>query len=160
MAQLANRKSIRLPPDAYREPGSSWLVALAAPANTRPFADSSFAGATLATMTDEVPGLGIDLRLACLMPDHAHLLATVVDGDLVSAVRALKSRFTLVYHGFGYRGTLWQRSFHDHGIRTAEAFAAAVRYVVENPVAAGLVATWEEYDLIDGSRLGESRPSP
>jgi len=160
MAELVKRKTIRLPPDAYREPGSNWLVTLNAHANTRPFADASFAGATLAMMTDVAPGLGVDVRVACLMPDHAHVLATVLHGDLVAAVGAMKSCSTLIYHGFGYRGPLWQRSFHDHGVRTAEAFAAAVRYVVENPVTAGLVTSWDAYDLIDGSWLQESRPSP
>ena len=154
MAQLAKRKSIRLPPDAYRESGSTWLVTIAARADTRPFLDASFAGATLAMLTDESPGLGINLHLACLMPDHAHLLVTVTTGDLITAVGALKSRSTLIYHGFGNRGPLWQRSFHDRGLRTDEAMASAVRYVLENPVAAGLVGAWEEYGAIAGPLAG------
>jgi len=116
MAELAKRKAIRLPPTAYREPGSSWLVTLAAHANTRPFEDPSLGGAAPAMLTDEAPSLGIDLHIACLMPDHAHLLATVLTGDLIAAVGAMKSRSTLIFHGFGCRGPLWQRSFHDHDV--------------------------------------------
>ena len=152
------RKSIRLPPDAYREPGSSWLVTITT-VERRPFFgdDPSFAGATLAMLIDEAPRRGIELHLACLMPDHAHLLASVTTGDLVAAVAALKSLATKVFYGFGGRGPLWHPSFHDQGIRGEQAFEEAARYVLNNPVVAGSATTWEEYDLIDGTLVGALR---
>ena len=148
------RKSIRLPAAAYREPGSSWLITIVT-VDRRPFFDDPcLAGAILAMLTDDASYRGIDLQLACLMPDHAHLLVSVTTGDLVSAVGALKSRTTKTFRGFGQAGPLWQRSFHDQGLRNERAFEEAVRYILNNPVLAGLAETWEEYDLIGGSWVG------
>jgi len=150
------RKNIRLPPAAYREPGSPWLVTITTFDRRRYFGhDPSMAGAVLAMVTDDAPLRGLDLHLACLMPDHVHLLVTVADSDLVDAIGALKSRSTKVFRGFGGVGPLWQRSFHDQGIRNGRAFDDAVRYVLNNPVAAGIVEQWEEYDLIDGSWVAD-----
>ena len=39
----------------------------------------------------------------------------------------------------GRSGTFWFREYHDRYIRNAEHFANAIRYIEENPVAAGLV---------------------
>lgn len=149
-----SRKSIRLPGDAYRQPGFTWLVTITTSHRRPYFADPSFAGATLALFLDDASNRGLDLHLACLMPDHVHLLASVVAGDLVSAIGALKSRSTKVFRGFGHASPLWHRSFHDQGIRGERAFDEAVRYVLDNPVVAGLTASWEEYDLIAGSWVG------
>ena len=152
--ETIHRKAIRLPNAAYRHPGSSWLVTIVTANRRHFFSDSCLAGAILAMMTDDAPSRGIDLHLACLMPDHAHLLISVTTGDLVSAIGALKSRSTKVFRGFGHPGPLWHRSFHDQGLRGDSAFEEAVRHIVNNPVVAGMVKRWEEYDLIDGSWLG------
>jgi len=104
-------------------------------------------------LTDEAPRHGLDLHLVCLMPDHAHLLTSVATGDLVTAIAALKSLSTKVFYGFGYTGQLWLRSYHDHGIRGGYAFDETVRYLLHNPVVAGLAIAWESYDLIDGTWL-------
>ena len=147
------RKRIRLPDAAYRQPGSSWLVTITTAERRSHFADSSLAGATLALLTEEAPRRGLELHLACLMPDHVHLLASVTTGDLVQAIAALKSQSTKVFYGFGGSGHLWQRSFHDQGLRSERAYEETVRYILHNPVVAGLTERWEEYDLIDGTLL-------
>ena len=88
------------------------------------------------------------------MPDHVHLLASIITGDLMTTIAALKSLSTKVFYGFGYTGQLWHRSFHDQGIRGGQAFDEAARYVLTNPVAARLAERWEDYDLIDGTWIG------
>ena len=150
------RKSIRLPRDAYREPGFTWLVTIVTADRQPRFTNLSLGGAVLALFLDDAPNRGLDLHLACLMPDHGHLLVSLTVGDLVAAIGALKSRSTKVFRGFGFEGALWQRSFHDQGIRGAPAFHEVVQYVLCNPVVAGLSKTWEEYDLIAGSWVGRS----
>jgi REP element-mobilizing transposase RayT len=88
------------------------------------------------------------------MPDHAHLLMSVTTGNLIATIGGLKSQSTRIWHGFGGQGPLWQRSFHDQGLRTETAVTEAVRYVLNNPIMAGLVERWEEYDLVAGTLVG------
>ncbi len=40
---------------------------------------------------------------------------------------------------------MWQKGFHDHAIREEEDLRAVARYVVANPVRAGLVQSVRDY---------------
>ena len=44
--------------------------------------------------------------------------------------------------------TLWQRYGYEHVLRDDEATWSAARYILENPVRAGLVAQVEEYPFL------------
>jgi hypothetical protein len=46
---------------------------------------------------------------------------------------------------------LWQRYGYEHVIRDSEALRGAVRYVLENPVRAGLVKEPREYAFLGSS---------
>jgi REP element-mobilizing transposase RayT len=51
-------------------------------------------------------------------------------------------------HACRYRGkqnSLWQPGFFDHVLRSDESYAQKWEYVRDNPVRAGLVASWEEW---------------
>ena len=74
---------------------------------------------------------------ACLMPDHLHWIVRDCS-RLAALVRRFKSYSTRRAHELGFQGPLWQRSYWDHVIRTAEGLDAVVRYVLDNPVRAGL----------------------
>jgi REP element-mobilizing transposase RayT len=80
----------------------------------------------------------------CIMPDHVHLLALNLDGSLIEFMRLLKGRTASELRG-RVGGPLWQRSFHDHLIRRNEDINATLRYLLENPVRAGLVDDWTKY---------------
>ena len=43
------------------------------------------------------------------------------------------------------RGHVWMPGYHDHALRNEESVAAAVRYMVVNPVRAGLVRRAGDY---------------
>jgi REP element-mobilizing transposase RayT len=70
-----------------------------------------------------------------VMPDHLHCLLSLGAGaDLTAEVQAVKS---VTAHLVG--GKVWQRGFHDRAIRREDDLPAVARYVVANPVWAGLV---------------------
>jgi hypothetical protein len=48
-------------------------------------------------------------------------------------------------HRLGWQGPVWQRSFHDHALRSGEDPAQAALYVVNNAVRRGLVDEWQQY---------------
>ncbi len=76
----------------------------------------------------------------CFMPDHLHLLVegTTENADLKCFVTRAKQ-----YSGFYYkratRNTLWQRYGFERVLRADKDARDVVRYVVSNPVRAGLV---------------------
>jgi putative transposase len=78
--------------------------------------------------------LGFTKTLAfVVMPDHLHWLVELVSGSLNRAVKRIKSVFTK-YAGLA----VWGYGFHDHGIRSDELLINVARYIVANPLRAGL----------------------
>ncbi len=83
----------------------------------------------------------------CLMPDHLHVLLSPADSRVPVSrwLREFKSFTTNRYMKTAGRAVLWQRSAHDHICRKAETAETVLRYIVENPVRAGLVARWQDW---------------
>ena len=80
-----------------------------------------------------------------VMPDHLHWLLVLDEGAVLSAVvQAMKS---VSAHRLGHK--VWQRGFYDRAIRRDEDLLAVARYVVANPVRAGLVARVGDYAYWD-----------
>jgi putative transposase len=80
-----------------------------------------------------------------VMPDHLHWLLSLGAGaNLTAEVQAVKS---VTAHRLG--GKVWQRGFHDRAIRREEDLPAVARYVVANPVRAGLVGRVGAYSHWD-----------
>ena len=76
----------------------------------------------------------------CIMPNHVHVVAKLFpDIELASVLHSWKS-FTAKQAGklVGITGEFWQREYYDHLLRNEAEFLRAVRYVVENPLKAGL----------------------
>jgi REP element-mobilizing transposase RayT len=69
-----------------------------------------------------------------LMPDHLHWLMTLRSGELSSVMRLLKGRTA---RALGC--PIWQPNYHDHAIRKDEDLQALSRYIIANPLRAGLV---------------------
>ena len=85
-----------------------------------------------------------------LMPDHLHWLVQLQEASLHNLMRQVKSRSTkAVNDACGSKGQLWQAGFHDRALRKEEDLRATARYVVANPVRAGLVAKVGDYPLWD-----------
>ncbi|WP_077278676.1 REP-associated tyrosine transposase [Thioalkalivibrio denitrificans] len=82
-----------------------------------------------------------------LMPDHLHWLFGLGDGHcLADAVGRFKGRSGyMINQLLGRRGPVWQESFHDHALRRDEDLASVARYVVANPLRAGMVKRLGDY---------------
>ena len=81
----------------------------------------------------------VDLVAACLMPDHLHLLMRPRDMDVLRFLNTFKSWTTRLAWKAGHRGPLWQPGMWDRTVYPGRDFDETLRYVVGNPVAAGLV---------------------
>jgi putative transposase len=133
-----------------------------ATASRRPlFADERLTRFCVAELRRVSSALGFVVYVYCFMPDHLHLLAGAEgDKDLIDFVKCFKQR-TGYWFKHGYQGGLkasptglWQRSYHDHILRSEESIEVVTNYILGNPVAAGLVTEASEY-AYSGSFLPE-----
>ena len=93
---------------------------------------------------------GAEYRFAilayCFMPDHVHLLveAECESADLRAFVKLAKQRSGAA-HALANGGPLWQAGYFDRALRDEEDSLGVARYVLNNPVRAGLVRGPHEY---------------
>jgi putative transposase len=89
-----------------------------------------------------------------VMPDHMHCLVQLHERTLAELMCRIKSRSSLaVNQALGRRGRLWQKGYHDRTVRREEDVKALARYVVANPIRAGLVTRVHDYPLWDACWL-------
>ena len=96
---------------------------------------------------------GFAIVTYCLMPAHAHL---VVDGerddsDCLRFIKMAKQCSAYYYkRSFGQR--LWQRYSYERFMRDDMERALTIRYLLANPVKAGLVGDPREYHGLGSER--------
>jgi len=72
-----------------------------------------------------------------MLRDNASLSGVVHSAKSYSAHR--------INEVLGRNGSIWQAGFHDHAIRKEETLIDVARYIVANPVRAGLCDRIGEY---------------
>ncbi|WP_312960577.1 REP-associated tyrosine transposase [Stutzerimonas nitrititolerans] len=99
---------------------------------------------TASTLAREIHHAGQTGRVESLawviMPDHLHWLVVLKEGPLSQLMQQFKSRSAIALNRVAdTHGPLWQKGYHDRSIRHDEDLRAAARYVIANPLRAGLV---------------------
>ncbi|NUT75458.1 transposase [Pseudomonas sp. C1C7] len=85
-----------------------------------------------------------------VMPDHFHWLIELENCSLSTLMRTTKSLITREVNLASNRvGPLWQQGYHDRALRREEDLVKMARYVVANPLRAGLVKRLGDYPLWD-----------
>ncbi|HTO19353.1 MAG TPA: transposase [Pseudomonas sp.] len=88
----------------------------------------------------------LDTLAWVLMPDHLHWMVSKRSGLPLSAlIRLFKGRTAGVARADCRGRRLWQRGFYDHALRQDEALTGVARYIVANPLRAGLVRQIGQY---------------
>ena len=94
-------------------------------------------------------GLATSLAWA-VMPDHFHWLISLDKGSLDELMCRTKSLSTrAINQSTGQTGRRWQQGYHDHALRRDEDIKQMARYVIANPLRAGLVQRVGDYPLWD-----------
>ncbi len=120
--------------------------------NRRPVFVEFIAGRILVRELHEEDARGELQSLAfVVMPDHLHWLVQLREsGDLSRCMQRMKSRSARAINAHLSRtGRFWQDGFHDHALRKEEDVIHFARYVVANPLRAGLVRSIRNYPLWD-----------
>jgi putative transposase len=83
----------------------------------------------------------------CAMPEHVHFYVVGLEdsSDCRRLVNRWKQKTGLWWKQQSHAEALWQRGFHDRIIREGEPIDGVIRYVILNPVRAGLVADARDY---------------
>jgi len=86
-----------------------------------------------------------------VMPDHLHWLFQLGEpADLAATMRQFKGRSARALNRhLGREGSVWQRAYFDHALREEEDIRDIARYIVANPLRAGLVDRLGDYPLWD-----------
>ena len=86
-----------------------------------------------------------------LMPDHLHWLMQLRAGEgLHHVVKNLKGRSSrCLNHQRQTTGAIWQPAYHDHAVRRDEDLKKLARYIIANPLRAGIVQNVGDYPLWD-----------
>ena len=128
-----------------------YLITTVTHGRTRLFADF-YLGRIVVRTLHSAPTSDCATTLAyVVMPDHLHWLLQLHPGsNLSEVVRVAKGRSACeINRTRGAAGAVWQESFHDHALRKEEDLQAIARYVVCNPLRAGLARRINEYSLWD-----------
>ena len=120
----------------------------------RPLFDD-FELACAAARAVTVPRAELIVLCWVLMPDHFHVLVELVEGSLPQAVGGLKARAAAAENRVcGTREPVWARGFHDRALRPEDDMLDVARYIICNPLRAGLVRSVREYPFWDAVWVG------
>ncbi|NMY42849.1 transposase [Pseudomonas sp. WS 5013] len=138
--------SHRLRLGRYSEPGRIYLLTTNTHGRHPLFADLHLGRLVVREMR-EVQERGMAETLAwVLMPDHLHWLVQLQDLGLSELMRRMKSRsWYAIKRATELEGQVWQSGYHDRALRRDEDLLSVARYVVANPLRAGLVNRLDDY---------------
>lgn len=89
-----------------------------------------------------------------IMPDHFHWLlvlgGTMSLSEVVGSVKSYSGRsIKRCLPAYPQNEPVWQEGYHDHALRKEEDVQEIARYIVANPLRAGLVGKAGDYPLWD-----------
>lgn len=142
--------SHRLRTGRHAEPNRIYLLT----ANTlgrEPVFNDFALGRLVVHQFQQAQNLGLATTLAwVVMPDHFHWLIELNSPSLRDLMRRTKSLSAREVNLATFRrGPLWQQGYHDRALRREEDLQNVARYVVANPLRAGLVKRLGNYPLWD-----------
>lgn len=138
--------SERLRIGRYSEPGQLYLLTCQVEKRAVVFDDLWLARQVIQQFR-LVEDEGLVCSLAwVVMPDHIHWLIELKHGELSTVMQRFKSRSARAVNRVRHcSGQLWQTGFHDRALRREENIRHVARYLVANPLRAGLVQTLRNY---------------
>jgi putative transposase len=93
----------------------------------------------------------------CIMPNHVHMVIDILNFtpmeylkkqtyELSRIMESIK-RYTARRSNTALRrsGRFWQKENYDHVVRDGHDLDRIMRYIIENPVKAGLVESWDQW---------------
>jgi putative transposase len=89
-----------------------------------------------------------ELHAYCLMSNHVHILFTLKkDAPVLYKIMQDLKKFTGLHcnRQLNRSGAFWEEEYYDHIVRDQREFERTVRYILQNPVKAGMVSDWQDW---------------
>ncbi len=122
----------------------------------RPLFENVLCGrAVVASLRHEHNAGNVESLAFVVMPDHLHWLFSLSGSrPLNTCINIVKASAAKRINKIMQRnGKVWQTGYYDRAIRREEDLTAVARYIVANPVRAGIVASVRHYPLWDAKWL-------
>lgn len=150
MPQSAHPHAYRLRTGRVSEPGRTYLLTTTV-FERQPLFSDFILGRLLVAELRAADAQGWVSSLAwVVMPDHLHWLVQLQTCSLDELMRRIKSNSARqINRRLGRAGPLWHDGFHDRAMRKDQDLQVAARYIVANPLRAGLVKRVGDYPLWD-----------
>jgi putative transposase len=151
MPSLFNHRGHALRRGRHSEPGQVYLVTAVTEHRHPLFKDPCVARVLIREMRGLHDQQQINSLAWVVMPDHLHWLVELGPLPLPMLLQRLKSRSAIaINRTMGRAGMrVWQRGFHDRALRHEEDLPSIARYIVANPLRAGLVDRIGDYPWWD-----------
>jgi putative transposase len=116
------------------------------------FTNAALVSTVVEQLMDNAEHFELAILAYVLMPDHLHVLAEAESerSDFTAFVKRFK-QITGFRHRQETGKPLWQHGYHERVLRDDEATEAVVRYILENPIRAGLSVKLGEYPFAGSS---------
>jgi REP element-mobilizing transposase RayT len=141
--------SHRLRTGRYSQAGQVYLLTMVTLNRKQVFAEFQSARCLVRTLHEESRLGRANTWAYVVMPDHLHWLMQL--GEQVDLGRCVQGVKSLVSRQLGQ--PIWQAGFHDRAMHKEENLQAFARYIVANPVRAGLVNRVGDYPHWDAMWL-------
>jgi putative transposase len=111
----------------------------------------------LAVLEDVVNRSGWKCHVYCLMPNHFHLVIETREPNISAGMQRLNSTYAQWFNlRYGFTGHLFQGRFYGQLVESNYHLLELARYLVLNPVRAGLCASaggwkWSSYRAVVGN---------
>ena len=130
----------------YSEPGREYLITSVVAERHPVFRDLRCARLLIQTLQRTQHEGQAEWLAWVIMPDHFHGLLRVVSGTLTDVMRRTRGNSAhAINHYLQRTGRLWQPAYHDRALRDEDDRLAIARYIVANPLRAGLVQRLGDY---------------
>ncbi|MDP2035740.1 MAG: transposase [Ignavibacteria bacterium] len=98
------------------------------------------------TLLDELKREDCAAWVYVFMPDHVHIIISgkTATADPRKCIAMFKQK-TGYWLSKNRHDTLWQKNYYDHILRNNEDLIQHIKYILNNPVRAGMVSYWKEY---------------
>ena len=107
----------------------------------------------IVALNDVLPVIGY-----CIMPDHVHTLLCNVGSSPGKIMNSFKGRSSRRVREARPGLDVWQKGYWDHIVRRSEGLYRVLQYIFLNPVRAGLVDDWWDYEWLGAPLPGDVGP--
>jgi len=95
---------------------------------------------------------GFRLHAYCLMRNHIHMLLQTIEEPLEQVMKRIGTRYVVWYNNkYSRTGHLFQDRYKSEPVEDDVYFLTALRYILNNPVKAGICEKPEEYPYSSAS---------